>query len=195
MSYVERKPGTRAVNVPNLLTGLRLLAVPVFVAVYLRGYHRAALAVFVGATVTDWFDGVLARMLKQFTRIGAILDPLADKALGLSALAVLAWSDKLPWWLVWITVFREACIFLAIWLLEFYGRTYVVRPTRFGKYATAAIAATTVLALVREAAPSIEALAPVLVALTLVSAELIAVSWAQYLWMFVRLMRAPRAPA
>src|SRR5581483_3361120 len=109
----------------------------------------------VGATMTDWLDGVLARMLKQFTRIGAILDPLADKALGLSALAVLAWSDKLPWSLVWITVFREACIFLAIWLLEFFGRTYAVRPTRFGKYATAAIAATTVLALVREAVPSI----------------------------------------
>jgi cardiolipin synthase len=195
MSYVERKPGARAMNVPNLLTGMRLLAVPVFVAVYLRGYHRAALAVFVGATVTDWFDGVLARMLKQFTRIGAILDPLADKALGLSALAVLAWSDKLPWWLVWITVFREACIFLAIWLLEFFGRPYVVRPTRFGKYATASIAATTVLALVREAVPSIEVLGPVLIALTLVSAELIAVSWAQYLWMFIRLMRAPREGA
>jgi cardiolipin synthase (CMP-forming) len=194
MSYVERKPGARAVNVPNLLTGLRLLAVPVFVSLFLQGYHRAALAVFVGATVTDWFDGVLARMLKQFTRIGAILDPLADKALGLSALAVLAWGDKLPWWLVWITVFREACIFLAIWLLEFFGRPYVIRPTRFGKYATAAIAATTVLALVREAAPSLEALGPALIALTLVSAELIVVSWAHYLWMFVRLMRAPREP-
>jgi cardiolipin synthase len=191
MNHIERRPGNPAVNVPNLLTGLRLLAVPVFAAVFLQGHHRAALAVFVAAMITDWFDGVLARMLKQFTRIGAILDPLADKALGLCALALLAWVDKLPWWLVWITVFREACIFLAIWLLEFFGRPYVVRPTRFGKYATAAIAATTVLALVREAAPSLDALAPVLLGLALVSAELIAVSWAQYLWMFVRLMRAP----
>jgi cardiolipin synthase (CMP-forming) len=195
MRQIERQPGTRAVNVPNLLTGLRLLAVPVFIGVFLQGHHRAALAVFVAAMATDWLDGVLARMLKQFTRIGAILDPLADKALGLSALALLAWGDKLPWWLVWITVFREACIFLAIWLLEFFGRAYVVRPTRFGKYATAAIGATTVLALVREAAPDVAPLGPVLVALALVSAELIVVSWAQYLWMFIRLMRAPREPA
>jgi cardiolipin synthase len=180
------------VNVPNFLTGLRILAVPVFVALYLQGYHRAALGVFVAAMVTDWLDGMLARMLKQFTRIGAILDPLADKALGLSALALLAWSGKLPWWLVWITVFREGCIFTAIWLLELYGRAYVVRPTRFGKYTTAAISATTVLALVSEAAPEALVLQQVVLALALVSAELIVVSWAQYLWMFIRLMRVPR---
>ncbi|MFL5405072.1 MAG: CDP-alcohol phosphatidyltransferase family protein, partial [Myxococcales bacterium] len=62
-------------NVPNLLTGLRLLAVPVFVWFFLQGHHRAALAVFVGALITDWLDGVLARALKQFTQLGALLDP------------------------------------------------------------------------------------------------------------------------
>src|SRR6266446_7912357 len=66
------------VNVPNFLTGLRLVAVPVFILLYLQGSLAAALAVFVGAMVTDWLDGVAARMLKQFTAIGAILDPIAD---------------------------------------------------------------------------------------------------------------------
>jgi cardiolipin synthase (CMP-forming) len=166
--------------------------VPVFVALYLQGHHRAALGVFVAAMVTDWLDGLFARLLKQFTRIGAVLDPLADKALGLSALVLLAWSRNLPWWLVWIAVFREMCIFAAIWLLEVFGRRYVVRPTRFGKYSIAFVSATTVLALVYEAAPAVAALRPALLALALVSAELIVVSWAQYLWMFIRLMRTPR---
>jgi cardiolipin synthase (CMP-forming) len=193
MDELQRDTARTAVNVPNFLTGLRLLAVPVFVSLYLQGYHRAALVVFIGAMATDWLDGVLARMLKQFTRIGAILDPLADKALGLSALALLAWSEKLPWWLVWITVFREACIFTAIWLLELFGRSYVVRPTRFGKYTTAFVSATTILALVAEAAPAVAALRQAVLALALVTAELIVVSWAHYLWMFIRLMRAPQA--
>ena len=76
-------------NVPNFLTGLRFVAVPVFVILFLSGWLGAALAVFIGAMITDWLDGIAARMLRQFTAIGAILDPLADKLLGLSALVLL----------------------------------------------------------------------------------------------------------
>ncbi len=88
-------------NVPNFLTGLRLAAVPVFVALFLSGRMAAALFVFVGAMVTDWLDGIAARMLKQFTAIGAILDPVADKLLGLSAVVLLCLTHRLPRWLLW----------------------------------------------------------------------------------------------
>ena len=176
-------------NVPNLLTGARLVAVPVFVGLFLRGERRAALAVFVGAMITDALDGILARALKQFTRIGALLDPVADKLLGLAALVLLCWSALLPWWLLGITLFRDVCIVTAIWLLERSGRSYTVRPTRFGKYATAALAATTVLALVQGATEAAAPTRPLLIALAMISAVCVVVSWAQYLWLFVRLMR------
>ncbi len=178
-------------NVPNLLTGARLVAVPVFVGLFLQGSRKAALAVFIGAMITDALDGILARALKQFTRIGALLDPVADKLLGLAALVLLCWSGALPWWLLWLTVFRDVCIFTAIGLLERTGRSYTVRPTRFGKYATAALAATTVLALVQGATEAAAPTRPLLVALVIISAECVLVSWAQYLWLFIRLMRLP----
>jgi cardiolipin synthase len=178
-------------NVPNTLTVARLVAVPVFVGLFLRGDRKAALAVFIGAMATDALDGVLARALKQFTRIGAFLDPVADKLLGLAALVLLCWSHALPWWLLELTLFRDICIVTAIWLLERTGRSYTVRPTRFGKYATAALAATTVLALVQGATEVAAPTRPLLVALALIAAECVVISWAQYLWLFVRLMRLP----
>ena len=155
-------------NVPNFLTGLRLVAVPVFVILFLSGRLGAALAVF----------------------IGAILDPLADKLLGLSALVLLCLSRRLPMWLLWLLIFREVCIFSAIAILNRTGRSYPMRPTRFGKYATAFLSATIIFALA-QAARDVPA-GPGLISLALVSALCIVVSWAQYLAIFIDLMR--RAP-
>ena len=179
-------------NVPNTLTGLRLLAVPVFIALYLSGRLGVALAVFVGAVITDILDGIAARALRQFTRLGAILDPVADKLLGLSAVGLLCWSHRLPPWLLALLVFRDICIFTAIAILDLTGRSYTIRPTRFGKYSTAAIAATTLLALVEGARRQIGT-TPALIALVLVTALCIFVSWAQYLGIFIDLMRRPPA--
>jgi cardiolipin synthase len=175
------------VNVPNFLTSLRLAAIPVFVALFLSGRLGAALAVFVGAMITDLLDGIAARVLKQFTALGAILDPVADKLISLAVLVLLCWSRRLPRWLLGLLIFREICIFAAIAILTATGRTYVIRPTRFGKYATAFLAATMILALVQGArgVPG----GPALIALSLVSAQCIFLSWAQYLATFIDLMR------
>jgi len=181
------------VNVPNFLTGLRFVAVPVFVVLFLYGKLGAALAVFIGAMITDWLDGIAARMLRQFTAIGAILDPLADKLLGLSALVLLCLSGRLPMWLLWLLIFREACIFSAIAILNRTGRSYPMRPTRFGKYSTAFLSATIIFALA-QAAWNVPA-GPGLISLALVSALCIVVSWAQYLAIFIGLMRRPRQAA
>ena len=180
-------------NVPNFLTGLRIVAVPVFVVLFVYGRLGAALAVFIGAMVTDWLDGIAARLLKQFTALGAILDPIADKLLGLSALVLLCWSQRLPRWLLGLLVFRELCILSAIGILTRSGRTYAIRPTRFGKYATAFLAAASIFALV-QGARQVEP-GPLLIALALVAAECIVVSWAQYLAIFIALMRRLQQPA
>ena len=76
-------------------------------------------------------------------------------------------------------------------LERYLGRGYTVRPTRFGKYATAALAATTVLALVQGATEVAAPTRPLLFALAMVAAACVLVSWAQYLWLFLRLMRLP----
>ena len=176
-------------NVPNFLTGLRLAAIPVFIGLFLSGRLAAALAVFIGAMITDWLDGIAARALKQFTALGAILDPVADKLISVSALVLLCWSGRLPLWLLWLLVFREVCIFAAIVILTATGRTYVIRPTRFGKYSTAFLAATMIFALLQGArgVPP----GPALIVLALISAQCIFISWAQYLAIFIDLMRRP----
>jgi cardiolipin synthase len=177
------------VNVPNALTGLRLLAVPVFVGLFLSGRLGAALAVFVGAMITDWLDGIAARALKQFTKLGAAMDPIADKLMGAAALGLLCWSHRLPAWMLYLLLFREACIFAAIAILTRTGRSYLIRPTRFGKYATFFLTATIIFALV-QAARGV-GLTPAEIALAMMSAECILVSWAQYLAIFIGLMRRP----
>ena len=176
-------------NVPNSLTALRIAAVPVFVVLFLSGRLGAALAVFVGAMITDMLDGIAARALKQFTRIGAILDPPADKLIGLTALGLLCWSRRLPMWLLALLVFREVCIFSAIAILDRTGRSYAIRPTRFGKYSTAFLSATILLALVQGARDVATSAAEI--ALALVAAQCVIISWAQYLAMFIELMRRP----
>ena len=179
-------------NVPNALTGLRLLSVPVFILLFLQARLGAALAVFLGAMATDVLDGMAARALKQFTRIGAILDPIADKLMGLAALGLLCWSHRLPMWFLYLLLFREACIFSAIAILTRTGRGYDIRPTRFGKYATFSLTAAILFALVQGARDA--GTTPALIALTLVAAQCILVSWAQYLATFIDLMRRPPQP-
>ncbi len=79
-------------NIPNLLTLLRIFLIPVFVLVYLLPYEwclLAAAGIFTLASVTDWFDGYLARRLNQSTKFGAFLDPVADKLMVAVALVLL----------------------------------------------------------------------------------------------------------
>ena len=68
-------------NLPNRLTLLRIVLIPVFVVFFSLNYVKAALAVFIIASVTDWADGFIARKMGLVTNFGKIMDPLADKVL------------------------------------------------------------------------------------------------------------------
>ncbi|MPL67283.1 CDP-diacylglycerol--glycerol-3-phosphate 3-phosphatidyltransferase [Rhodobacter sp. 140A] len=104
-------------TLPNTLTVLRLLAAP-GVAVMFLYFHRPwadwlALALFVGAAITDYFDGYLARLWKQESKFGAMLDPIADKAMVVIAIMVLTgYSGMNPWLILPATVilFREVFV-------------------------------------------------------------------------------------
>ncbi len=104
-------------TIPNTLTILRLLAAPGVALMFLY-FHRPwadwfALTLFIGAAVTDWFDGYLARLWKQESKFGAMLDPIADKAMVVIAIMVLTgYNGMTPWLILPATVilFREVCV-------------------------------------------------------------------------------------
>lgn len=104
-------------NLPNILTLMRLFAAPMVAVMFLyftRPYADwFALILFVSAAVTDWFDGYLARAWKQETKLGAMLDPIADKAMVVIALMVIiGFSSWSPWLVLPATVilFREVFV-------------------------------------------------------------------------------------
>jgi len=102
---------------PNAITLARLLAVPAVVWLIVRGWYEAALWLFLIASLSDAVDGWLARRLGQVTRLGSLLDPIADKALLVSVFAALGVRGLLPAWLVILVVFRDALI-VSGWLLR-----------------------------------------------------------------------------
>jgi cardiolipin synthase len=128
-------------NIPNILTTMRLLAAPL-VAVTFLYFTRPfadifAVTLFIGAAITDWFDGYLARAWGQQTKLGKMLDPIADKAMVIIALIVIiGFSSWSPWLVLPTTVilFRE--VFVA-GLREFLGDTAdTLKVTQLAKWKT-----------------------------------------------------------
>jgi cardiolipin synthase (CMP-forming) len=120
----------------NWLTVLRILLIPVFVALLVYGRPGAALLTFAVAALTDSLDGYVARRRGSQTRLGAFLDPLADKLLLISAFATLTWLGVLPAWIMIVVVSRDAILMLGALLIHMVGGRVHPRPTRAGKLAT-----------------------------------------------------------
>ena len=97
-------------NLPNKLTTMRMILVPVFIVLYLMNYNIAALVVFVVASFTDFLDGHLARKNNLVTDYGKIMDPLADKLLVTSALVCMVQMQVVPAWMVIVILAREFAI-------------------------------------------------------------------------------------
>ncbi|WP_131105328.1 CDP-diacylglycerol--glycerol-3-phosphate 3-phosphatidyltransferase [Ornithinimicrobium sufpigmenti] len=126
-------------NVPNALTVLRILLVPVFGWLLMSqggddtSLRWWALAVFLVAIGTDWVDGYLARRQGLITAFGKLMDPIADKALIGTALVGLSVIDRLPWWVTVVILVRE----LGITLLRFIViRRGVIPASKGGKLKT-----------------------------------------------------------
>lgn len=100
-------------NLPNIVTILRILLIPVFIIVFtipsVTRSHLAAL-IFIFASLTDWFDGYLARKFKQVTLSGKLLDPVADKLLVMSALIMLVQFQRVASWLAILIIGRDIAI-------------------------------------------------------------------------------------
>jgi CDP-diacylglycerol---glycerol-3-phosphate 3-phosphatidyltransferase len=126
-------------NIPNMLTMLRLLIVPVFAALLLADgghdpkWRSLAWASFAVAMITDLFDGELARRMGLVSDFGKIADPIADKAIMGTALVALSALGDLPWWVTIVILVRE----IGITLMRFWVIRHAVIPaSRGGKLKT-----------------------------------------------------------
>jgi cardiolipin synthase len=122
--------------VPNVLSFIRLAGIPVFLWFLLGArWDVAAVAVLVVASITDFFDGFLARSWNQVSRLGQVLDPIADRSYILAIIVGLAVRDFLPWSLVVLLIARD--VMLACLIPALRARGYASLPVHFlGKIAT-----------------------------------------------------------
>jgi len=97
-------------NLPNAITASRLLLVPVLILVLKEGDYTAGLVVFFVAGISDALDGYIAKRFHLVTQLGAVLDPLADKALLVSAYVMLTLLGHVPFWLMLTVAFRDLLI-------------------------------------------------------------------------------------
>ncbi|MDC7120513.1 CDP-alcohol phosphatidyltransferase family protein [Cellulomonas fimi] len=97
----------RVLTVPNLVSFVRLLLVPVFGWLIATGHDGWAVVVLAVSGASDWLDGVLARRLHQVSRLGQLLDPAADRLFILVTLVGLVWRGAVPWWLLAVLVARD----------------------------------------------------------------------------------------
>jgi len=128
--------GERIWTLPNLLSFLRLLLIPVFLWLALGPRHDLiALGVLVVSGITDYLDGWLARRLGQSSRLGSLLDPIADRLYILAVVIALAIRDIVPWWLAVVLPLRDVVMAALVPALR--TRGYSSLPVHFlGKAAT-----------------------------------------------------------
>lgn len=183
---------SRVWTVPNLLSMLRLLLVPVFLVFIVLGDYVAALAVLIVASVSDLLDGYLARRLDQITKLGRLLDPAADRLYIFAALIGLAARDLVPWWIVVVIVARDVLIVVLGVVLANFG--YGPLPVhQLGKVATFALFTGLPILMLGAAFPAVEAAsAPIGWAVTLWGAFLY--WWAGIIYAIetARVIRIPR---
>lgn len=132
---------TMVVTLPNLLTLLRILAVPFFAIAVWYGRMPEACMLFVGAGLTDVLDGYLARRFNQKSALGAILDPAADKLLITTALILLAFPKgclavRIPPWVTILAISRDVLISLVTLLAYEHLGPSKFEPSRLGKLTT-----------------------------------------------------------
>ncbi len=126
----------RPAHIPNLICGLRILLVVPIVVMLLDGRYTEALVLIVLAGLSDGLDGYLARRFHWTSRIGGLLDPLADKLLFVSVFASLSWTGLVPAWLFAVVIGRDVIIVAGATAYEFLIGPVEPDPSRVGKLNT-----------------------------------------------------------
>jgi len=125
-------------NIPNLLTMVRFLLIPLFVYFFFSQHQYSleiAVTVFILSGITDTLDGYFARRLNQITRLGIVLDPLADKIMLITVLASVTISNNIPVWIIAVVALKE--LLMIVGAIFLYNERDIVIPANiFGKIST-----------------------------------------------------------
>jgi cardiolipin synthase len=124
-------------NLPNTLTLLRILTIPLFLEFLAYHLYFEALVVYAIGGFTDFLDGLAARWMNQQTALGAYLDPVADKLLVITSYVMLGSIGGIPIWLAVVVVARDAIIVVGYSVIYFLiEERWQVKPSRLGKWST-----------------------------------------------------------
>ena len=123
-------------TLPNFLTLLRIIAIPIFLILVSNQRYAAALCLFMGAGITDTIDGVITRLTDAKSDLGATMDPLADKLLLVSSFVMLTWVGIVPPWLLILVLTRDVVILAGYLVIYFVSTPMEIDPTFVGKLNT-----------------------------------------------------------
>jgi cardiolipin synthase len=176
------------INIPNILTVVRILLTPLFVIFLLKDMFPHALVVFTVAGISDALDGLIARCFNQRTLLGAYIDPIADKLLVMSAFISLAVLGIIPSWLAVVVISRDILIVLGIAVFAITGINIEIRPNVDSKCTTVVQLTTVILVLLGQVTSSVFIIKylPVLYWLT---AGLVITSGMRYLYIGLNLFQ------
>jgi cardiolipin synthase len=153
-------------NLPNALTLIRILIIPLFVILLISKSFHGALITFVIAGITDALDGFLARIWHQRTDLGSYLDPIADKLLLASAFITLAIMGIVPYWLTVIVMSRDILIAIGFWVMTMMDHKPTIKPRYTSKVTTVFQILTIIWALFSALHWGFGSLFPILIRLT-----------------------------
>jgi cardiolipin synthase len=184
---LSRPPSARLeLNLPNLITLARLLSVPLTIWLIFDERYGAAFWVFFAAGVSDALDGFIAKRFDRRTRLGALLDPAADKAMLAGVYLTLGLAGQLPGWLVGLVVLRDFLIVLCFFLIHATADSRQLGPLYISKINTLVQIALVGLVLAQlglsfEARPATALLILVAAVTTVLSGFVYLVRWARIL--------------
>ena len=121
-------------NIPNILTILRFILIPIILYFIFTGHYLLGFIFFTISGITDILDGAIARKFNLITNFGKLMDPLADKLTQISVLATLVFQKIIPFWILIIVLLKELLMIIGASFL--YGKDVVVYSKWFGKLAT-----------------------------------------------------------
>jgi cardiolipin synthase (CMP-forming) len=185
----KKEPRDRIFTIPNIISLARIFIIPFFLWLLISGKTAAALATFTAAALTDLLDGMAARLLRQKSKLGALLDPAGDKLLMTAALIGLTLPhldlpNLIPLWLTVIIIGRDVFIVgSALFLYKTQGQTSFP-PTFLGKLTTFTQMSVLVLVLVYNA---VNKTAQILTWTYILTAGLTILSWLQYVGIGIKL--------
>jgi cardiolipin synthase len=183
----------RVFNLPNVITMLRIAAVPVVAWLITQQNWEAACWLFLAAAVSDGIDGLLARWLDQMTPLGAALDTVADKALGVVTLVMLTLEEAIPMWVTLAILLRDTIIVLGALSYRGLAGHLEIHPTWLGK--THMFAEFTLLALVLGVLAELLVLEDWLQWLFVAVFAIAVASGVQYVWIWGAKARRERVAA